>query len=47
LSEIPLKDHVMLGAMWGAYYGGLEPKSVIGDFLYDRKLKKRVQAGLA
>ncbi len=44
--KIPLKDRVkdfiLSGAMWHAYYGGVEPKSMISGFVYDRKLKKAV-----
>ncbi len=46
LPEIPLKDQLLdfakSSVMWHAYYGGVEPKSLIKGFLYDRKLKKAV-----
>ncbi len=46
LPKIPLKDTIkdfaVSSVMWHAYYGGVEPKSVIGGIAYDRKLKKAV-----
>jgi ferredoxin len=37
-----IKDGVASLIMWHQYYGGIEPKSVIGGIAYDRKLKKAV-----
>ena len=37
-----IKDLAISTVMWHAYYGGIEPKSIIGGAIYDRKLKKAV-----
>jgi hypothetical protein len=47
LPKVPLtdtlKDFAISTVMWHAYYGGVEPKSVIGGFTYGRKLKQAVR----
>ena len=47
LPKVPLLDQVRDFAastvMWHQLYGGIEPKSVIGGALYDRRLKKAVR----
>ncbi len=35
-----LKDFAASTIMWHQYYGGLEPGSIIGGFIYNGKLKK-------
>ena len=46
LPKIPLTDQLLdfarSSVMWHAYYGGVEPKSLVKGLLYDRRLKKAV-----
>ena len=35
-----IKDFAASTVMWHQYYGGIEPKSVVQGFLYNRKLKR-------
>jgi len=37
-----IKDFAASTVMWHQYYGGIEPKSVVQGFLYNRKLKRAV-----
>jgi hypothetical protein len=38
-----IKDFAASTVMWHQYYGGIEPGSVVGGMLYDRKLKRAVR----
>lgn len=38
-----LSDSFQSGVMWMSYYFGLEPKSILKNFIYQRKLKKEAQ----
>lgn len=39
-----LSDSFQSGVMWMFYYFGLEPKSILKNFIYQRKLKKAEQS---
>ena len=41
-----IKDFAVSTVMWHQYYGGIEPKSLIGGATYNRKLKKAVSQKL-
>jgi hypothetical protein len=47
LPKVPVldqvKDFAASTVMWHQYYGGIEPKSIIGGALYSRRLKKAVR----